>query len=199
MSSTDRTTSASDIAAALDDPFLASVADDTRTRVTPVHLPGGGAWQLHDIIWRGPHHPHRWLVATRDDRAVRLDGHPELWDAVLEDTRIDSPDDAIALACARADVTRDLSIGHRRLEHADDARFVRARSDEVATRIAQARELLTAHVAPPSVTGEGPWTVTLWTLTGRALVRRDVQVDVDGSAAETTTVVADDLPVPVAR
>lgn len=199
MSTDPHTAAARTIAAEVDDPLLASVVTAAETTITPVPLAALPDWRLLDVLWRGPSHPARWLLAVAHDRAVVLTSHPERWEVLLEEATVGSADDAVELACVRADATRDMAKGYRRLSHIDDIRWRPHPSDDQRQRIEQVRAAFADRVAPASVVGDGPWTVTLWTLTDGSLVRHEVDVARDGSATETTVVAAEDLPVPVVR
>lgn len=185
------------IAAAADDPLLASVATDKATTITPIPLSALPAWRLLDVLWHGPAHPVRWIVAVDDDRAIVITGHPERWEALTVDAEVTTAEQAIELACVRTDAVRDMAKGYRRLSRAADISFRLPPTHEARSVLEMARTALAEVVTPPSATGHGPWTVTLWTLTDGALVRHEVVVARDGSTTETTLVAAEDLPVPL--
>lgn len=196
--STDPTTTgdAATIAAATDDALLTSVVTDDATTLTRVPLSALPGWRVLDVLWRGPAHPARWLVAVDGDRAVVLTGHPERWDALATDAEVTTAEQAVELAVVRTDATHDRSKGYQRLSHVDEIRWLPRPGDEQRQRIEQVRADLADRIGPASAVGEGPWTVTTWVRAGDAVERLEVEVHHDGSTSTATTLMADDLPVP---
>lgn len=187
------------ISTTTDEPMLASVITDARTRLRPVPVAALRGWRLLDVVWRGASHPARWFVAVADDgRVVVLSGHPERW-AQIDGTRVGSADEALELATARADATRDMAKGWRLLTSADDLRLRPATGADARQRVDEAKEQVRALVEPPRVSGEGPWQVRLWSVTDGDLVLHEVAVAPDGAVTERTGVELAGLPVPIAR
>lgn len=142
-----------------------------------------GEWQLIDVLWRGPAHPQRWFMGVRDGgaRVVILSGHPDRWEQVLDGTEIADATGAVRLAVAHADATRDMARGFARVESVEEIRFLRTPPPDAVPVIEQIKETHARRLHPPRATGDGPWTVELWTVT------------------DVPTVEAPNLPVPQAR
>lgn len=186
------------IAAITDEPLLASVVTDAMTTIDTVPARALRGWRLLDVLWRGSSHPARWVVAVGDGRAVVLSAHPERWAEVIDSARVTTADEALELAVAHDDSTRDTTRGHTRVESVEDIRF-RSGPSAGDAAISEVTQGFRDRIGPARATGDGPWTVELWTVTDGSLVRHDVTVREDGSVEDAPTVEHEDLPVPIVR
>jgi hypothetical protein len=204
-SSTPHTTTAGDpdmkdqMATTLEDtsPTIADALRADTTQVMPVGAAALADWQVVDVLPRGGGHPQRWFMAVKDEgrEVVVLSGFPQRWAQIIEGASVTSAAQAEELAGVYADATRDMRTGYSRIDSVDGIRFLPSPSEEEATRIETLRR---EHdeVAAASASGDGPWTVRLWTVTDGDLVRHDVEVATDGAITDTIEVVEEDLPVP---
>ncbi|QBF47360.1 hypothetical protein [Janibacter limosus] len=178
-------------------PTIADALRSDTTTITPVATAALSDWQVVDVLPRGGAHPQRWFMGVKDEgrEVVVLSGFPQRWAQVADGARVTSADQAEELAGVYADATRDMSRGYARIESVDDMRFVPSPSQAESDRIDALRRERT-EIAAANASGDGPWTVRLWTVTDGDLVRHDVEVATDGAITDTTQVVEADLPVP---
>lgn len=180
-------------------PTIADALRADTTQVTPVDAAALSGWRVVDVLPRGGAHPQRWFMGVKDEgrEVVVLSGFPQRWAQVADGARVTSADQAEELAGVYADATRDMRTGYARIDSVDDIRFVPSPSQAESDRIEALRRKHT-EIAAASATGDGPWTVRLWSVTDGDLVRHDLEVATDGTIADTTQVVEADLPVPEA-
>ena len=197
------TTMKEQIAATLEStsPTIADAVRAESTRVTPVDAAALAQWQIVDVLSRGDAHPQRWFMGVKDggSEVVVLSGFPQRWSQVTEGARVTDAAEAEELATVHADATRDMRKGYTRVTSVDDIRFLPHPSDAESTRIESIRRDHGQRITGATATGDGPWTVTLWTVTDGDLVRHDVTVETGGGITDDSEVVAPDLPVPQAR
>lgn len=188
-----------EIAAALEDesPGIVAAVRDPATTLTPVPVAALGRWRILDVEAGSGATPRRWYIALSEEgEAVVLSGFPDRWGEILDGAFVEDSDEAVELATVHADATRDMTTGYQRVDSFDDIRFVPAPGTKEQAEIADLRSRYD-RIAPPEVTGSGPWSVRLWTVVGTALVRQDLVVSPDGSVLVRTARVATGLPVPV--
>lgn len=199
MSTHQKADDAQTVAAGADDPLLASVITSDDTTLTPIPVSALPGWRLLDVLWRGPAHPQRWLVAVAADRVLVLTGGSEPWDQLTEGAKVTTAAAAIEVATLRATAVHPPGARPVVLRQVDDIRWLPQPGSEQRSDVARARADLADRISPPGAIGEGPWTVTLWVRVGDTVERHEVQVDHDGTTTATVAVAARSLPVPVSR
>lgn len=182
-----------------DDAVIAEMVRDDATTITEIDDHPLVGWRLLDVFWRGRAHPQRWYIALRPNhpQAVVLSGHPESWSSVIDEVVVHDASAACTLAVMHADLTRSMGARFVRVESVDEIPFFPRPPERAVRAIEAIRESFADRITSPKVTGDGPWQVELWTVTGEALVRHDVTVDRHGSVDDDQHVEVERLPVPM--
>ncbi len=188
-----------EVAAAIGPP-LGPRLDEGDATLRAYRVPGcptGMIWRVYDP---GPHHPMQVYVGRWPDGSLRvvsddLSGFLEL----VEHTGVHLEDEETALGYVRAllEVTRAPSVLIREISNLDDIPW-RPGTDAEEDRRRAFED--TAAVAPPSVVGTGDgFVVELSLVVDQRIQRNRFEVAPQGAVAASFEVLAEDLPLPIAR
>jgi hypothetical protein len=181
-------------------PGLGERVVDGTADLTPFLMPG-----LDDVVvWRvehsWSHHPLAVYVGLWPDGAARvLTDDQAAFFALVQAVGVDLTDTDTALGYVRAflEVTRGASVIVRVVSGLSDIRWRPGSADEEAQR-----ESFVANtpIGPPQVeaTAEG-FRVELCLVVDQRVQRNTFEVSRDGSIAASHRVLAEDLPLPIAR
>lgn len=166
----------------------------------PVPIPGVGddaAWLVRD---QDVDHPMQAYVGVWPDGAVRLlsDDQPAFFDLVAA-TGAAIGDEATALGYVRAflELTRGPQVVVREVEDVADLRW---RPGSVTEEANRARLEAGPPIEPPVVEpADGGYHVELTLVVDQRLQRNVFDIGRDGSIRSGYRVLADDLPLPIAR
>jgi hypothetical protein len=191
----DRSTAAAAVGAGLGERVLDGTAD-----VAPVDVPGlGGA-----IVWRvrddRSDHPIAAYVGRWPDGSVRvLNDDPDAFLALARATGVDLPDPETALGYVRAflETTRGPSVIVRVVSHPGEIRWRPGSDDEERRR--QAFEADPPIVPPRAVATADGFHVELCLVVDQRVQLNTFAVTRDGDITAAYRVLAEDLPMPIAR
>lgn len=154
-------------------------------------------WQVYEIIREdAPHIPSAVVAMNDQDQAMLLTGSPESFSTLTSGVTIADAEQAGALAASFLELTRDTSRLTYPVASFDDLRWTsQPNADEVAAK-EQARQDLADQIQSPSVAdGSDGWVVTSWSGDQDTIVRHETTVGRDGTVSDSTTVVAQGLPL----
>ncbi|CAM3910421.1 hypothetical protein JAAN108728_01705 [Janibacter anophelis] len=178
-----------------DDSTIARVIDEQPTEAQVLDLPALEGWRLAEVRATGER-PHAWVVGYRtsgDPSTVVLTGNPDRWSQVTAGASVEDEAGAIAVARAWYDATRRTDELWYRAESVDDIDWQPVVDEEAVARLQEEyRDTLTA----PTATRDGDgWTVTLWSVQQRDLVRHDLRIGADASVHDEAETVEQAMPV----
>lgn len=178
-----------------DDSAIATVMDDQPTETKEIALPQLPEWQLTRVRATGER-PFTAVVAsprTGDPRTVVLSGRPGRWDQIIEDGTVETADDAADVARAWYDATRRTNELWYQVDSVDDIDWQPAIDAAEVDRLMQ--KYASTISAPTTGSDDDGWTVTLWAVQQRDLVRHEVRVGADASVHAEQEVVEKGMPV----
>ncbi len=179
---------------------LAPAVLDGTADLRAVPIPGGAddvAWLVRDD---GADHPMQASVGVWPDGAVRAlsDDQPAFSDLVAA-TGTDIADPSTALGYVRAflELTKGPMVIVREIGDAAELRWRPGSETEEASR---RRFEAASPIEPPLATASGDgFHVALTLVVDQRIQRNEFEVGRDGSLRTTYRVIADDLPLPIAR
>ncbi|MCL2091250.1 MAG: hypothetical protein FWH11_08530 [Micrococcales bacterium] len=176
---------------------------DARTTLTPVEAAWLHEWQVFDIQLETEYRFARFYAALSNDGAtLDLSGSPESFAQMVRSAQVVVNDAAVAIDVGNVylDVTRTFDKASYRIGSISEVHWlpnpVPADEQRRADLEAQYDALVQPSVAEPSGTG---WTVTVWMVYDRTLVRHNLEIAADGVVQDNPEVVETDLPVPYSR
>lgn len=178
-----------------DESIIATAMDDQPTKTDEVTLPQLPAWQLTRVRATGER-PLTAVVASPrdgDPRTVVLSGHPDRWEQIIEDGTVETADDAADVARAWYDATRRTNELWYQVDSVDDIDWQPAIDAAEVDRLKQKHR---STISAPTTGSDGDgWTVTLWAVQQRDLVRHEVRVGADASVHAEQEVAEKGMPV----
>ncbi|MCL2850066.1 MAG: hypothetical protein FWE61_08490 [Micrococcales bacterium] len=130
-----------------------------------------------------------------------LTGSPDTFAQMTASAQVQVADGAVAadVAAVYLDTTRDFLAASYRIDSIDVLWLPKpdaAAQQRRAALEAQYSQTVAPPTAEPSDAG---WTVTVWMVADRTLVRHQLEVGADGAVTDRSDVVETDLPVPYSR
>jgi len=178
----------------------AAMVEDPATTVTLVEATWLTRWQVFDVLWRGPYHPQRFYAALSDDDTVLvLSGHPEAFAQMTANAQVQVDDASVAvdIAVFYLDTTRSFQAYSYRIDSVSDISWLPHPDAGEQQRRTEVETQYGPLVAPPAAEpSEDGWTVTVWMVDDRTLVRHQLEIAPDGAVGITSDIVETDIPVP---
>jgi hypothetical protein len=178
----------------------AELVETAGTTLTPVEAAWLHGWQVFDVETHWENDSVRFYAALSDDDTVFvLSGEPDSFNQMVHGAQVVVDDESVAIDVATVylDVTRGFEKYSYRIGSVSDIHWLPvpdpAEEQQRAALEAQYAALVLPPVAEPSGSG---WSVTVWMVYDRSLVRHRLEVAADGAVQDTPEVVETDLPVP---
>jgi len=180
----------------------AEMVRDMRTTLTPVEATWLHGWQVFDLQLSTEYRSSRFYAALSDDgRTLDLYESPESFAEMTRSAKVAVNDASLAVDVGNLylDVTRDFRKWSYRIDSLSDVQW---RPDiDSDLDLQQQRADLEARYAdvvqPPTArASETGWSVTVWMVYDRSLVRHSLEIAVDGAVQDRPEVVETDMPVP---
>lgn len=178
-----------------DDSVVAQVIDEQPTEVRETSLPAVTSWRIVEVRATGER-PFTSVVAyptSGDPRTVVLTGNPDAWAQVTDGASVEDEETALQVARVWYDSTRNATELWYRAESVDDVDWQPVIDQDEVTRLKN--EYATKITAPTATRDGDGWTVTLWSVQQRDLVRHDLRIGADASVSDDATTLERAMPV----
>lgn len=170
------------------------------TTLEPVEASRLHGWQVFDVYWQQSSSADRFYAALSDDgTALMLSDSPDSFAQMARSAQIAVEDASTAISVGNIylDVTRDFYRYSYRIDSIADVNWLPAPEPDEEQRQAELEAQYAAIVQPPiAVPTDTGWSVTIWMVYDRSLVRHDLDVATDGAVQDSTEVVEAEIPVP---
>ena len=183
------------------DSGLAGMIRADMTKVEQVSTP----FLVHGAIYRVTHllptRPVVFTVGCAGSTAVLLASAPDAFLLVAQTAGLRLDDDATRIAYGVTFLETTRSFGERfQILHGVDQITPRHGLDALEQeRFKSIGQDYRDVIAPPAISGNDPWVVTVFAAHGQALERIALELDTHGLVRSTAQVLEPDLPIPYAR
>ncbi|MCL2422725.1 MAG: hypothetical protein FWD11_02345 [Micrococcales bacterium] len=178
----------------------AEVVENPDTTLTPVEATWLSDWQVFDVQLMAVPHSYRFYAALSEKgTALILSGSPDSFVTMTRSAGVVVDDDSLAtdVAVFYLDVTRGFARYSYRIDAVADIDWLPEPDADAQQQRADLEAEYGDLVGPPAAEPAGAgWTVTVWMVDDRALVRHLLTVGADGAVEDRPEVVEADIPVP---